>query len=138
MHSRFSPTRTHRHGRGRHRCFTRGAEDRPHPWWPSKWTLGSCQSLTRGPHPSVSVRAAEAPRAEHHVNLTTGDDDETRGEWVGLCKSDRKNPVRWLVVVVWWLRTTAKSLRPSRSSRNASNARNEQVKNVALVPPTKK
>lgn len=86
----------------------------------------------------MSVRAAEAPRAEHHVNLTTGDDDETRGEWVGLCKSDRKNPVRWLVVVVWWLRTTAKSLRPSRSSRNASNARNEQVKNVALVPPTKK
>ncbi|XP_063128980.1 small ribosomal subunit protein eS12 isoform X1 [Rattus norvegicus] len=53
----------HRHGRGRHSCWrcngrqhcsTRGAEDRPHPRWPSTWHTRSCQSL-RQVRVSVSI-----------------------------------------------------------------------------------
>lgn len=55
----------HRHGRGRHSCWrcngrqhcsTRGAEDRPHPRWPSTWHTRSCQSLRQAPSPSVCAR----------------------------------------------------------------------------------
>lgn len=41
--------------------------------------------------------------------------------------TEKENPVKLLVAVVWWLRSMAKSLRPEMSSRSTSKARNEQI-----------
>ena len=47
--------------------------------------------------------------------------------------TERENLVKWLVAVVWWLRTIAKNLGPRMSSRSTSNARNDEIKNGVLV-----
>ena len=69
----------------------------------------------------------EALCAEHQINLIKVHDKKL-GEWVGACKIDRENPVKWLVV--WWLGTMANSLRPRMSSRSTSYARNDQIKKL--------
>lgn len=85
------------------------------------------------------VKLMEALYAEHQINLIKVDDNKKLGEWVRLYKIVREGkPHKWLVVIVWWLRTTAESLRPRMTLGNTSNARNEQIKNLVLVPKKKK
>ena len=55
------------------------------------------------------VNLVEALCAEHQINLIKVDDNKKLGERVGLCKTDRENPVKWLAAAVWWSRTMAES-----------------------------
>lgn len=53
-------------------------------------------------------------------------DNKKLGEWVGFHKTEMENPIKWLIIVVWWLRTMAEYLKP-RMSSSTSNTRNEQL-----------
>lgn len=96
-------------------------------------------------HPCVlasncDVKLVEAFCVEHQINLIKVDDNNKLRECVGLCKTDRekKTPVKWLVEVVWWLRTVAKSLRPRMSPKSTSNVRNAEIKNLSSCFKKKK
>lgn len=87
----------------------------------------------------VTAGLVEAPGAEHQLNLIKADDNQKLGERMGLCKSDREGRLgKWLVAVVWWLRMTAKNLRPRMSLTSTPKARNEQIKTWLSTKRTKK
>ena len=160
VHSTFASPQTRRQrrgrpcccrGNGRKCCITRGAQDRPHSPRPGARDSRSCRSHRQVPSPpfvcsppTVMSPACDVGQvggglcAKHQINLTEVDGNEKLGDGQASVRStERENSLTWLVVVVWWLRTMAKSLGRRMSSRSTSNTRNEPI-NLAFVSQKEK
>ncbi|CAD7674270.1 unnamed protein product [Nyctereutes procyonoides] len=69
------------------------------------------------------IKLVEALCAEHQINLIKVDDNKKLGEWVGLCKTDRKGKPRSL----------CKESQVKDVIEDTSNTRNDQIKNLFLL-----